>query len=72
MITRIVDDGRPGPSDGAGYGLRGLREVTDAAGGILTAGPRTAGALGPGTDVGTGAGWVVALELPCPLRQATR
>ncbi|MGW1818186.1 sensor histidine kinase [Streptomyces sp. NPDC002125] len=70
VITRVVDDGRPGPSDGAGYGLRGLREVTDAAGGILTAGPRTAGALGPGTDAGTG--WVVALELPYPLRQATR
>ncbi|WP_299537829.1 sensor histidine kinase [uncultured Streptomyces sp.] len=74
VIARIADDGRPGTSDGAGYGLRGLREVTGAAGGTLTAGPGTADETASGTDVGSGAGtgWVVRLELPRPLRQATR
>ncbi|MFF8035778.1 sensor histidine kinase [Streptomyces sp. NPDC016626] len=60
VTARITDDGHHRPSDGAGYGLRGLREVTDAAGGTLTAGP------------GPGAGWHVELELPLPLRQVPR
>ncbi|MFI1422339.1 sensor histidine kinase [Streptomyces sp. NPDC020731] len=60
MTARITDDGHHRPSDGTGYGLRGLREVTDAAGGTLTAGP------------GPEAGWHVGLELPLPLRQVLR
>jgi signal transduction histidine kinase len=60
VTARIIDDGRHRPSDGSGYGLRGLREVTVAAGGTLTAGP------------GPGAGWHVGLELPLPLRQVLR
>ncbi|MFJ4619978.1 sensor histidine kinase [Streptomyces sp. NPDC088812] len=60
VTARITDDGHHRPSDGTGYGLRGLREVTDAAGGTLTAGP------------GPEAGWQVALELPLPLRQVLR
>jgi signal transduction histidine kinase len=60
VTARITDDGAHRPSDGTGFGLRGLREVTDTAGGTLTAGP------------GPEAGWHVVLELPLPLRQATR
>jgi signal transduction histidine kinase len=60
VTARITDDGRHRPSDGTGYGLRGLREVTGAAGGALTAGP------------GPEAGWHVELELPLPLRQVLR
>ncbi|MEU5656315.1 histidine kinase [Streptomyces sp. NPDC047737] len=59
VTARITDDGTHGPSDGSGYGLRGQREVTDAAGGTLTAGP------------GPEAGWHVELELPLPLRQVS-
>lgn len=60
VTARITDDGHQRPSDGTGYGLRGLREVTVAAGGTLTAGP------------GPEAGWHVVLELPLPLRQVLR
>lgn len=60
VTARITDDGRHRPSDGTGYGLRGLREVADAAGGTLTAGPCPGG------------GWHVELELPLPLRQVLR
>ncbi|MER7489121.1 histidine kinase [Streptomyces sp. NPDC126497] len=60
VTARITDDGRHRPSDGTGYGLRGLREVAGAAGGTLTAGPRPE------------AGWHVVLELPLPLRQVLR
>ncbi len=60
VTARITDDGHHRPSDGTGYGLRGLREVTVTAGGTLTAGPRPE------------AGWHVALELPLPLRQVLR
>ncbi|MEU8653559.1 histidine kinase [Streptomyces sp. NPDC048737] len=60
LTARITNDGHHRPSDGTGYGLRGLREVIDAAGGTLSAGP------GPET------GWRVELELPLPLRQVSR
>lgn len=60
VTARITDDGHHRPSDDTGYGLRGLREVTDATGGTLTAGP------------GPEAGWHVELELPLPLRQVLR
>ncbi|MEZ3181598.1 histidine kinase [Streptomyces pimonensis] len=60
VTARITDDGHHRPSGGTGYGLRGLREVTAAAGGTLTAGP------------GPGSGWHVALELPLPLRRVLR
>ncbi|MGW0551929.1 sensor histidine kinase [Streptomyces altiplanensis] len=60
VSVRITDDGHQRPSDDTGYGLRGLREVTDAAGGTLTAGPAPE------------SGWHVALDLPLPLRQALR
>ncbi|WP_320780036.1 sensor histidine kinase [Streptomyces sp. CRN 30] len=60
VTARISDDGHSRPADGTGYGLRGLREVTEAAGGTLTAGP------------GPEAGWRVDLALPLPLRQALR
>jgi signal transduction histidine kinase len=60
VTARITNDGHHRPPDGTGYGLRGLREVTDAAGGTLTAGP------------GPEAGWQVGLELPLPLRQVRR
>ncbi|GGY93560.1 sensor histidine kinase [Streptomyces poonensis] len=69
VTARITDDGTRRPSDasdGGGYGLRGLREVTGAAGGTLTAGP------GPESGPGSDAGWHVALELPLPLRQVSR
>lgn len=32
VTARITNDGHHRPSGGTGYGLRGLREVTDAAG----------------------------------------
>ncbi|WP_166022013.1 sensor histidine kinase [Streptomyces chilikensis] len=68
VSARITDDGRPGGTGpvtraGGGYGLRGLREVADAAGGTLTAGPV------PDGPSDTGGGWQVALRLPLPLRQ---
>ncbi|WP_320778408.1 sensor histidine kinase [Streptomyces sp. CRN 30] len=59
VTARITNDGHSHTPDGTGYGLRGLREVTDAAGGTLTAGPA------PDPE----SGWHVALELPVPLRQ---
>ncbi|TWG02151.1 histidine kinase [Streptomyces brevispora] len=60
VTARITNDGHHRPSGGTGYGLRGLREVTDAAGGTLSAGP------GPEAD------WHVELELPLPRRQVLR
>ncbi|MEW2073802.1 histidine kinase [Streptomyces sp. NPDC013433] len=64
-----ADDGSRGAQDGrtgGGYGLRGLREVADAAGGTLTAGPA------PDAASDTGGGWQVVLQLPLPLRQVRR
>ncbi|WP_151773461.1 sensor histidine kinase [Streptomyces abyssomicinicus] len=72
VTARITDDGRPGgpgqaARTGGGFGLRGLREVADAAGGTLTANPAPDGGA-----PGTGGGWQVALRLPLPLRQVHR
>jgi signal transduction histidine kinase len=61
-VRTELDGGAPAAPDGGGYGLRGLREVADAAGGTLTAGPAP----------GAGHGWQVALRLPLPLRQVRR
>jgi signal transduction histidine kinase len=55
MLTIVVTDdgdGQTGPTDGAGAGLRGMRERAEALGGILHAGPAPGG------------GWRVEATLP--------
>ncbi|MGW0602657.1 sensor histidine kinase [Streptomyces sp. NPDC002640] len=65
----VHDPGPRGEGGGAaprgGYGLRGLREVAEAAGGTLAAGPADDGPA-------AGRGWQVSLRLPLPLRQVRR
>jgi signal transduction histidine kinase len=79
VTARITDDGRPGEATdvartGGGYGLRGLREVAEAAGGTLTACPVSdaASAAASGEASGSAEGWQVTLRLPLPLRQVRR
>lgn len=62
VVVVVADDGAPvgtGPAE-AGYGLLGMRERVEGAGGTLTAGPRA-----------TGPGWEVRARLPVAPRQRT-
>jgi signal transduction histidine kinase len=55
VALEVVDDGRGGSPDGAGYGIVGMRERADLLGGQLSAGPRPEG------------GFRVAARLPLPV-----
>jgi signal transduction histidine kinase len=58
LVITVTNDGPPGsPATGTGYGLIGMRERAQSAGGWLRAGPRAAG------------GFEVVAELPLPPRR---
>jgi signal transduction histidine kinase len=52
LTLTVTDDGRGGPMNDEGMGLRGMRERAEALGGTLSAGPRPGG------------GFEVIVELP--------
>jgi len=60
VTIEVVDDGRVGAADGAGYGIIGMRERAGLLHGQLSAGPRPEG------------GFRVAARLPLPVPAAAR